>query len=56
MPGDEGKSCNSLYAEMSQLDTEVMQKRKEITNRDTWNIVVICRGIFYNSPMVLYGC
>ena len=50
MPGDEGKSCNALYAEMSQLDTEMMQKRKEIRDRDVWNIVLFVGGVFIIAP------
>jgi len=46
MAGDEDKSCNSLYAEMSQIDTEITQKRKEISDRDTWNIILFVGGFF----------
>ena len=46
MPGDESKSCNALKAEIGQTDTEIMQKRKEINNRDVWNVVLFVGGFF----------
>lgn len=39
MPGDEKRSCNALYAEMAQIDGEIVLKNQQRKNRDTWNVV-----------------
>mgnify|MGYP000686601389 FL=1 len=50
MMGDEDKSCNALYAEVSQLDDESILKNREKDNRDTWNIVLFVGGLFIIVP------
>jgi hypothetical protein len=50
MPGDEGKSCNSLYAEIAQMDTEIKQKKADKDHRDTINIVCFVTGLFIIVP------
>jgi len=39
MLGDEKKSCNSLYAEVAQLDQEIIQKNRKKDDRDIWNVL-----------------
>ena len=46
MMGDENKSCNSLYAEVSQIDEEIVLKNQEKDSRDTWNVVLFVAGFF----------
>ena len=46
MLGDEKKSCNSLYAEVSQLDEEIVLKRRQKTDRDIWNTIFFVGGFF----------
>ena len=50
MPGDENKSCNALYAEMSQIDQDVTLKRKEIDKRDGLNVVYFVTGFLILVP------
>ena len=50
MLGDEKKSCNAIYAEMSQLDQDVTLKRKEITNKDRWNVIYLVTGFLIIVP------
>ena len=50
MPSDESKSCNALYAEMSQLDTEIKEKKNDKDSRDTWNIILFVGGFFLIVP------
>ncbi len=56
MLGDEKKSCNSLYAEVSQLDDEIILKNKEITDRETWNIILFVGGFFIIVPWFFIDC
>jgi hypothetical protein len=48
--GDEGKSCNSLFAEMAQIDTEIREKKADKDHRDTMNIVCFVTGLFIIVP------
>lgn len=50
MLGDEKKSCNALYAEMSQIDQEIILKNKKKNDRDVWNIILFVGGIFVIAP------
>lgn len=50
MPGDENKSCNSLYSEMAQLDQEIVLKNNEKDGRDTWNIILFVTGFLVIVP------
>ena len=49
-PGDADKSCNALYAEMSQIDQEIVRKNKGKTDRDIWNIIFFAGGWFVIVP------
>jgi hypothetical protein len=50
MLGDEKKSCNALYAEVSQIDKEIDLKNQDKKNRDTWNIIFFVGGFFVIAP------
>jgi hypothetical protein len=50
MLGDEKKSCNALYAEMSQIDQEITLKKKKKTDRDVWNTILFVGGFFLIAP------
>jgi hypothetical protein len=50
MLGDEKKSCEALYAEMAQIDEDIVLKNKEKDNRDVTNIVCFVAGIFIIVP------
>ena len=50
MLGDEKKSCNGLYAEVSQIDQEIVLKNKSKDNRDTWNIIEFVTGFVLIVP------
>ena len=56
MPGDEKKSCNALYAEMSQLDGEIDQKNHQKDNRDTWNVILFLTGFLVIVPWFFIDC
>ncbi len=50
MPGDEKRSCSSLYAEIQTIDTEIEQKQAKKGERDTWNVIEFVAGIFLIVP------
>ena len=50
MPGDEEKSCNALYTEMSQIDDEIDLKTQQRKDRDTWNIIFFVTGFLVIVP------
>ncbi|MCE5185872.1 MAG: hypothetical protein LLF76_07075 [Planctomycetaceae bacterium] len=50
MPGDEKRSCSSLYAEMQTIDNEIAQKNAKSGQRDTWNVIEFIGGIFFIVP------
>lgn len=50
MLGDEKKSCNALYAEVSQIDQEITLKNQDKKERDTWNIIFFVGGWFLIVP------
>lgn len=50
MPGDEKRSCTSLYAEIQTLDNEIEQKQAKIGQRDTWNIIEFIGGVILIVP------
>jgi len=49
-PGDEKKSCNALYAEMTDIDDEIVVKKRKKTDRDVWNIIWFVTGVFVIAP------
>jgi len=50
MLGDEKKSCNALYAEVSNIDTEIALKNRSKTDRDTWNVIFFVTGFLVIVP------
>ncbi len=50
MPGDEKRSCSSLYAEIQTLDTEIEQKQAKSGERDTWNVIHFIGGLLIIVP------
>jgi hypothetical protein len=50
MLGDEKKSCDGLYAEVSQIDKEIVLKNKQKGDRDTWNIIFFVTGFLVIVP------
>lgn len=50
MLGDEKKSCNALYAELSQTDQEIILKKKQKDDRDVWNIIFFATGFLVIVP------
>jgi len=50
MLGDEKKSCNGLYAEVAQIDQEIVQKKRKLQDRDTWNVIFFITGWFLIVP------
>jgi len=49
-PGDEKKSCNALFAELSQIDKEVVLKNQKKKDRDTWNTIFFVTGFLVIVP------
>ncbi len=49
-PGDEKKSCNALYAELSQIDKEIVLKNQKKKDRDTWNTIFFVSGFLVIVP------
>lgn len=49
-PGDEDKSCNALYGEMSQIDDEIVLKNKQKDDRDFWNVTFFLTGFLVIVP------
>ncbi len=49
-PGDEKKSCNALYAELSHIDKEIVLKNQKKKDRDTWNIIWFATGCVVIVP------
>ncbi len=49
-PGDEKKSCTALYAEMSNLDKEVVVHNQQRVDRDHWNGILFVGGFFLIVP------
>ncbi len=47
---DESKSCNSLYAEVSNIDKEIALKNRSKTDRDTWNVIFFVTGFLVIVP------
>ncbi len=50
MLGDENKSCNALYTEVSNIDTEVALKNRSKTDRDIWNVIFFATGFLVIVP------
>ena len=50
MLGDEKKSCNALYAELSQIDKEIVLKNKQKGDRDVWNVIFFVTGFLVIVP------
>ncbi len=50
MPGDENKSCKSLYAEIAEIDGDIAEHKQQIKNRDTWNVVLFVGGFVLIVP------
>jgi hypothetical protein len=47
---DESKSCNALYAEVANIDTEIALKNRSKTDRDTWNVIFFVTGFLVIVP------
>jgi len=47
---DESKSCNALYAEVANIDTEIALKNRSKTDRDIWNVVFFVTGFLVIVP------
>lgn len=56
MPGDEKKSCQSLYAETQGIHNEIELRNKKIKERDTWNVVFFVTGFLVIVPWFLIDC
>ena len=50
MLGDEKKSCDALYTEVSQIDREAVLKNRQKDDRDTWNIIFFVTGFIVIVP------
>jgi len=50
MLGDEKKPCNSLYAELSQIDEEIVLKTKQKKGRDVKNVICFVTGFLVIVP------
>lgn len=50
MPGDERRSCASLYAEIQSVENEIEQKEAAKRSRDTWNVLEFIGGILIIVP------
>ena len=56
MIGDEDKSCRALYAEVSNIDGEIVLKNKKITDREIWNVLLFAGGCFVIVPWFFIDC
>lgn len=56
MPGDEKRSCQSLYGEIKHIDNEILQRNSKIKSRDTWNVVFFVTGFLVIVPWFLIDC
>lgn len=56
MPGDEKRSCQSLYAETQNIHNEIELRNKKIKERDTWNVVFFITGFLVIVPWFLIDC
>ena len=50
MPGDEKRSCPSLYAEIQSIDNEIQYKDSKRRERDTWNVLEFVGGVLFIVP------
>jgi len=50
MPGDEGKSCKMLKAEIAQLETEIDVKCQQKETKDFWNVAELVGGFILIVP------
>ena len=50
MPGDEDKSCNSLYAEVGEMDKGATESERKRHERDVWNIILLATGFLVIIP------
>ena len=50
MLGDEKKSCKSLYAEVANIDKEIVLKTRSKTDRDIWNAIFFVTGFLVIVP------
>jgi hypothetical protein len=49
-PGDEKKSCTALFAEMQNLDENVVVHNQQRVDRDHWNGLLFVGGFFLIVP------
>ena len=49
-PGDEKKSCTALFAEMQNLDEDVVVHNQQRVDRDHWNGLLFVGGFFLIVP------
>ena len=50
MPGDERRSCASMYAEIQALENDIEEKKAEKTTRDIFNVIWVVGGVFVIVP------
>lgn len=50
MLGDEKKSCNALYAEVANIDKEIVLKKRSKSDRDIWNVIFFVTGFLVIVP------
>lgn len=50
IPGDERRSCAALHAEIQSIDNQIERTDAKRRERDTWNIIHICTGLFILVP------
>ena len=50
MPGDERRSCASMYAEIQALENDIKEKKSEKGTRDVFNVLWFAAGLFVIVP------
>jgi len=52
-PGDNNKSCNALYAEMNNIEDEIVVKNQKMHDRDVANVICFVTGFLVIVPWFL---